>query len=100
MNAIPPSGLTNLLRDAETSREMGEELRRKNCLSKSGVDDFSGLVRLIEETRRAQNENVARRPAGWVGGPDHVDAIAEALVNSPYLNEKALQLYNTDLRDV
>ena len=100
MEAIPPNGLTDLLGDSRTAEEMGEVLRRENYLSERGVEDFSGMVQLIEDTWRAHEETVARRSASWVGGPSHVDAIAGALVNSPYLNARAHQLYDTDLRDV
>jgi hypothetical protein len=98
MDAISPNGLTDLLRDCSTSEEMGGVLRREDCLSERGVEDFSGMVQLIDKTWRAHDNTVARRPAGWVGGPSHVDAIAGALVASPYLNDKAHQLYDTDTR--
>jgi hypothetical protein len=98
MEALPPNALTDLLRDHRTPEEMGEVLRRENCLSERGLEDFSGMVQLIEETWQA-HPPLARGPGGPVGGPDHVDAIAGALVNSPYLNENARQLYNSDLRD-
>ena len=96
MEAIPPNGLTDLLRNCTTSEEMGEVLRREDCLSERGIEDFSGMVDLIEKTWRVHDQTVAWRPAGHVGGPDHGDDIAGALVNSLYLNAKALQLYNTD----
>ena len=99
MEALPPNALTDLLRDYRTPEEMGEVLRRENYLSERGIEDFSGMVQLIEETWQSYPP-LARKPGGPVGGPDHVDAIAGALVNSYYLNEKGLQLYDTDLRDV
>ena len=99
MDAMRPNALTNLLGGCRTSEEMGEVLKRENCASDRGVEDFNGMVKLIEETWQAHPPR-ARRPGGPVGGPDHVDAIAGALVESDYLNEKGLQLYDTDLRDV
>jgi hypothetical protein len=99
MDAMRPNALTNLLGGCRTPEEMGEVLKRENCISDRGVEDFSGMVDQIEETWRAHPPR-ARRPGGPVGGPDYVDAIAEALVSSVYLNEKALQLYNTNLGDV
>jgi hypothetical protein len=98
MEALPPNALTDLLQYCRTSKEIAEVLRRENCLSERGIEDFSGMVELIDNTWREHDETLARRPAGWVGGPSHVDAIAGALVSAQYLNEKALQLYNTDTR--
>ncbi len=97
--ALPPNALTDLLRYCRTSEEMGEVLRSENCLSQRGVEDFGGMLTLIEETWQAHDETLETKSAGWVG-PSHVDVIAEALVNSPYLNAKARELYNTDTRDV
>ena len=95
--AMPPNALTDLLRDYETPEEMGGALRRGDCLSERGVEDFSGMVALIERTWQAYEETLASKPVGWTG-PSHLDVIAGELVNSPYLNAKAGELYYTDTR--
>jgi mannose-6-phosphate isomerase-like protein (cupin superfamily) len=102
---MPPNGLTVLFYGREnfphpevpeapgTPEEMWEMLKQYGCLSEEGLENSDGVVQRIQSAQRQYEQWSKTNPTSV--GPNEIDRIAQELINSPYLNDKAHELFDT-----
>lgn len=88
--ALPPTDFTMLLGEEKTPPEMCERLHREQCLSDEGLRSREKVAALITNVLERWRKEQERKP-GYCG-PDAIDEIARALLESGYINSKGRRM--------
>lgn len=92
--ALPPTAFKDLLRG--TNEEVYDTLARERCLSWKGRRDRGAVIALMRESARKYADWTREHPR--CTGPNARDQLADALLDSPFVNRKARRLAQKDSR--